>query len=151
MYAKVPEHLKDPLLRELRRLRLRSAFKHFPALVLICSSITALVIFAKGHAIIEMLRDYIPLNVPDATLAIIALGVIVAVTAAFLVFFLRQQYHECEYQECLFCPKCEAVDRYDSGCCPICQTPLTERASFYFTTYKDEQKIIERWGLQPSR
>ena len=132
-------------------MRLRSAVKHFPTLVLIFSGLAALALFAKGHAIIKVLQDYIPLRVSEGTLTASALGVIVIVTAAVLVIFLRQECRECECQDCLYCPKCDAVDKYDSGCCPVCQTLLTERASFYFTTYKDEQEIIERWGLRPCR
>lgn len=151
MYAKVPEDLKDPLLKELRQLRLKSAFKHYPALVLIFSTVAALLVFVKGHAIIRLFEEHIQFGISDGKLIVIALGVIVIITAGFLVFFLRQEYRDCECQECLYCPKCNAVDKYDDGCCPICQVPLTEKASFFFTTYKDEQEIIERWGLQPSR
>ena len=151
MYAKVPNDLKEPLLKELRRLRLRSAFKHFPAVVLIFSAIAALFVFIKGYAIIGMFRDMIPPTISDRVLMATILGLIVAVTAVVMVCFMRQEYRSCDCQECLYCPKCDAVDKYDSGSCPVCQAPLTEKASFYFTTYKDEQKIIERWGLQPSK
>ena len=151
MYAKVPSHLKEPLLKELRSLRLRSALKHFPALVLIFSAIVALFVIVKGHAIIQIFRDYIPSSTSNGRLIEITLVLIVAVTAAIMVYFLRLEYRECDCQKCLYCPKCNAVDKYDSGLCPICQSPLTERADFYFTTYKDEQKIIEQWGLQPTQ
>ena len=151
MYAKVPGDLKEPLLRELRQLRLRSAFKHFPAVVLIFSAIPALFVFIKGHAILEMFRDEIPSTMSDGTLIAVVLGLIVTVTAVVIAYFLRLEYRDCDCQECLYCAKCDAVDKYDSGCCPVCQAPLTEKASFYFTTYIDEQKINERWGLQPTR
>ena len=151
MYAKVPSHLKEPLLTELRQLRLRSSLKHYPTVVLVFSLIAALFIFVKGHAFIEMFRDQIPATISDRTLITITLVVIVTLTAVVIAYFLRQEYRDCDCQECLYCPKCDAVDKYDSGRCPVCQAPLTERASFYFTTYKDEQKIIERWGLQPAK
>ncbi len=151
MYVRVPEHLKEPLLRELRQLRLRSSFKHYPTLVLIFSCIAALFVFLKGHPIVHMFRDIIPTAVSDARLITLVLLAIVLTTAAIMVYFLRQVYKECECQECLYCPKCDAVDKYDSGICPICQAPLVNKDSFYFTTYKDEQKIIQKWGLHPSR
>jgi hypothetical protein len=44
--------------------------------------------------------------------------------------------------------KCDAVDNFDTGHCPACQDPLSQTASFYFTTAKDEIKILERWGCQ---
>src|SRR5262245_53402473 len=119
MYAKVPSHLKEPLLKELRQLRLRSAFKHYPALVLIFSAIAALFVFIKGHAIIEMFRDEIPPSMSDGRLIAITLAVIVIVTAAVMVYFLRLEYRDCDCQECLYCPKCDVVDKYDSGCCAV--------------------------------
>ncbi len=151
MYAKIPPHLKEPLLRELRHLRLRSALKYYPALLLIFSGIAGLVIFVKGHALIRLIRDFVPAGFSDDLLITIAFAVIVLTTAAALIYFLRRDYEECECQECLYCPKCDAVDKYDTGECPICHTPLNEKESFYFTTYKDEQKIVERWGLHAAR
>lgn len=151
MYAKVPGHLKDPLLRELRHLRLRSAFKHYPALVVIFSSVGALAVFVKEHAIVRLIRDIIPSAVSDGTLVSLTIAVIVLATAAVLIYFLRQQYKECDCQECLYCPECDAVDKYDSGECPICHRPLHQKEPFYYTSYKDEQKIIQKWGLLASR
>ncbi len=151
MYARIPSHLKEPLLKEMRQLRLRSAFRHFPALVLIFSAIVAFVIIVKGQAIIRILRDYLPASVSDATIVIVSLVMITVITAAVLAYFLTQEYKECDYQECLYCPKCDAVDNFDNGHCPICGTPLNEKDCFYFTTYKDEQKILEKWGLQPCK
>src|SRR4051812_16382826 len=123
MYVKVPDDLREPLLKELRQLRLRSAFKHFPALVIIFSSILVLAVFVKGHAIIQILRNSIPAGLSDKSLMIGGVLFIVTATAAILVFFLRQEYRECNCQGCSYCPKCNAVDRYDSGC-PICQVQL---------------------------
>ncbi len=151
MYAKVPSDVREPLLKELRQLRLRSAFKHYPALVLIFSSIAALALFVREHLIVRLIRDLLPANVSDRMLASIILAPIVLTTAAALVYFLWKEYKECDCQECLYCRECDAVDKYDDGECPICHAPLQEKQSFYFTTYKDEQKIIQRWGLQACR
>lgn len=151
MYAKVPSDLKEPLLKEMRQLRIRSAFKHFPALVLIFSAIAALVIMVKGQAIIRIFRDYVPSSVSDTTLIIASLVVVTVIAAAVLAYFLSQEYKECDYQECLYCAKCDAVDNFDSGHCPICGAQLNERAWVYFTGYRDEQRILEKWGLQPCK
>ena len=147
MYARIPEDLKQPLLTELRSLKLRSSVKHFPALLIIFSAIAGLAVFVKGYAILRLLQDYLPTEISPTTLALVVLGLTVIFTAAVLVYFLRQAYKDCSYQDCLYCSTCDAVDRYDTGHCPICQTPLTQTASFFFTTAKDEIKILERWGL----
>jgi hypothetical protein len=151
MYAKVPNHLREPLLKELRQQRLRSAFKYYPALVLIFSSIAALAVFVEGHAIVWLIRGIVPSTASDGLLISIALAMIFLTTAGALIFFLKKEYKECDCQECLYCPQCDAVDKYDSGECPICHRRLQGKDSFYFTTYKDEQKIIERWGLRAAR
>ena len=151
MYAKVPSHLKEPLLKELRQLRLRSAFGNFPGLLIICSAIVALFVFIKGHAIIDLFRDMIPSGVSDAKLITVGLILIGISTAFVLLLLLRHDYRECDYQECVYCVQCDAVDRFDAGVCPIRHTRLFEKASFFYTTYKDEQKVIERWGLHPSK
>jgi hypothetical protein len=151
MYFRVPADLQEPLLKELRQSRLKSAFKSYPLLVIIFSALVALFIFVEGHPFIHLLEKYIPSGISDERLIALTLGVIVAVTATALVFFLRQQYRDCKCQECLCCARCNAVDRFDDGNCPVCRAALTEKADFFFTTDKDEKKIIERWGLQPSR
>jgi hypothetical protein len=149
MYAKVPPHLKEPLLKELKQLRFKSAVKYYPVLVLVFASIAALFAYVKGHAIFGLLEDYIPLSEPN--LIVVGLIAIVVLTAGALAYFLWQECRECACLEYLYCSKCDAVDSNDSGCCPVCQAPLTNKEPFYFTKYKDEEKIIERWGLQPSR
>ncbi|HEU5125050.1 MAG TPA: hypothetical protein VFW05_13425 [Verrucomicrobiae bacterium] len=151
MYAKVPPELKAPLLKELRQLRLRSTVRHFPALLLIFSLIITLLMIVKGHAVLEMFRDYLRMDLSDGKLIVVMLLLITSMTATVLVYFLRQDYRDCDCQECLYCADCNAVDKFDSGYCPVCRTPLTEKESFYFTTAKDEQKVLERWGLQASR
>jgi len=151
LYARIPEDLKQPLLTELRSLKLRSSLKHFPALLGIFSAIAVFAVFVKGHAILRLFQDYLPPEISTTTLMLVVFGLTVIVTAVVLVYFLRQGYRECACQDCLYCSKCDAVDRYDTGHCPICQTPLNQTASFFFTTSKDEIKILERWGLHACR
>jgi hypothetical protein len=151
MYVNVSSDIKDPLLKELRQLRLRSAIKYFPALVLIFSAVVALVVVVKGHPIISLFRDIIPSTISDTQLIVIALVAIVVITTGAMIYFLRQEYRDCDFQECLYCPNCNAVDKYDAGTCPICEVNLKEKALFYYTTYKDEKKVLERWGLQPCK
>ena len=151
MYARVPDTLKEPLLKQLRHLRLWIVCKNFPAVLLIFSAFAVLLVFVEGHAVLKMLRDFLPTALSDGKLIGIALGLIVTVTAAVMMYFLRQEYRDCDFEECLYCTKCDAVDKYDSGSCPVCQPPLREKAFFFFTTYKSEQKLLARWGLLPSR
>jgi hypothetical protein len=151
MYVKVPEHLKTPILAELKQLKLRSSLKYFPVLVLIFSAIVALIVLVKGFGLLRMLIEYANLDISNTKFIIISLSVIVCGTTAVLAFFLWQGYRDCDCQECLYCSRCDAVDKYDDGVCPVCKQGLTEKASFFFTTAKDEQKIIERWGLHRCR
>jgi hypothetical protein len=132
-------------------LRLRTSLQHYPAVVLIFSVVAALVFLVKGHAILLLIRNIVPSSVSDAKLISVAIVVIVLTTGAVLAYFLRQQYKECDCQECLYCQQCDAVDKYDSGTCPVCLSPLTNKESFYYTSFKDEQKVLERWGLRPTR
>jgi hypothetical protein len=147
MYVRVPEDLNEPLMKELKQLRFRASLKYFPALVLIFSSVVILATFVKGHALIEILQQHFQQKVSTTALMVVVVGIIVVITASFLIFFLRQEYNACRCWEYLYCRKCDAADNYDNGHCPICSTPLTERASFYFMSYKEDRKIIERWGL----
>lgn len=151
MYAKVPSHLKEPLLAELRSQRFRSALKYYPVAVLFFAALAALVVFVKANLFFPLIRRIIPSNMSDGQLATIIFGVVVVAAVFVAGFFSWQLYKECDCQECLYCRECDAVDKYDSGECPICHTPLTEKDSFYYTTYKDEKKILERWGLRATR
>jgi hypothetical protein len=149
MYAKVPEELKAPLIEELKRLRLRHLLTCFPVAVVVFSSLGALVVLLKGHALIELLQSYLQRWLSDEALEASFLGAIVLVTAGVIVFFSRQIYRECEYQEYLYCQKCNAVDSDENGHCPVCMAPLTKKASFISTTYKAEIAVIKRRGLLP--
>lgn len=151
MYVRVPEELKQPLLADLRRYRLRSALLYFPVLVLIFSAIALLVVIAKGHALMELLRDEISPNVADSSLLFWVAVATILLTIIALVFFLWQHNRDCDYQDCPYCAKCDALDPFDNGHCPVCSSTLSASASFYFTTDKDEIKILDRWGLKPSR
>ncbi len=151
MYAKIPEAIREPLLKELKAVRLRSAIRNYPAVVLIFSALATLIVVVKGHALIELLRDIIPSEFSDGMLMTAGLAIIVAATTAVLWIFLRQEYRDCAYQECLYCRKCDGIDRYDYGSCPICEAPLVQKETFFYTTYKDEQKVLKRWGLEASR
>ena len=151
MYTRIPENLEEPLLKELRRMRLVSSIKYFPVVVLIFSALATLVVLTKGHAILEILREELPPNISDRTIVIFGLSGIVVVTAVACLFIMRSLYKDCRCQKCLYCAKCDAVDNFDSGSCPVCARPLTDQASFLFTTDKDELRILKRAGLFPSR
>jgi hypothetical protein len=86
MYVKVPEHLKTPLLAELRQLKLRSSVKYFPVLVLIFSAIVILIVLVKGFGLLRMLSEYTNLDISNTTFIIVSLSVIVCGTAGILAF-----------------------------------------------------------------
>jgi hypothetical protein len=146
LYARIPDDIREPLLAELKGLKLRSLIKHFPAVLVIFSAIAAFAVMVKGHLILKLFEEYLPPQLSTTTFTLIVLGVTVLITASVLVHFFRQNYSECAFQECAYCSKCDAVDNFDTGHCPVCQDPPTQTASFYFTTAKDEIKILERWG-----
>jgi hypothetical protein len=151
MYVRVPRDLKDPLIKEIRQLRVRSYIKYYPIVVILFAAVALLFVFERGHPLYVLFRRYIPLEMSDTVIAVLTSLVVFVLTAMAIVYFMRKDYLDCDCQECLYCRKCDAVDKFDSGSCSVCGEPLTEKALFYFTTSKDEQKIIERWGLQPSK
>ena len=151
MYVKVPEDLKEPLLRELRQYRRQAYIKFFPIILLLFSGLGAFVVVAKGHYLIELILENFSISVSTTTLMLAIFGVVVVLMIPFLIFILRKDYQRCQLQECPYCPKCNAVDSFDSGVCLVCQAQLTEKAPFLFTTDRDEEKIIKRRGLEPSR
>jgi hypothetical protein len=151
MYIRIPDALKDQVLKEIKRSRIKSSLKHFPAVVLIFSAIAFLILAIYGHRIIENIRDDLSAGT-STTVAylIIFLGIAALMTPA-MIFFLIKVYRDCHIQKCLYCAKCDAVDSFDSGTCTFCNQPLTESADFIFTTFKDELAILKRHGLHPSR
>ena len=148
MYAKIPEHLKTPLLQELRRTRLKSASKMFPIVVVFLAALLAFVLWIKGALILRLLNDFFEVAISNRTMLALAAGLVVLIAMIFAAFFSWQQYRECVYQLYLYCSDCDAVDKYDDGHCPICDRSLSERADFFYTTDKEEKKILERWDLR---
>jgi hypothetical protein len=151
MYTKIPEHLKERLFKELKRARLRYVVILYPPLVLILSLLAAAYIFLHGHSIIWLIRKYVPANMSDREVILIGFAIIAVVTAGVAVWGQRQYYNWCNFEDYLYCPKCNAVDNYDNGACPVCQEKLIEKASFFYTTHKEELKIMEGFGLKPCR
>jgi len=72
MYVRVPEHLKTPLLAELKQLKLRSSLKYFPVLVLIFSAIVVLIVLVKGFGLLRMLSEYTNLDISSTKFIIIS-------------------------------------------------------------------------------
>jgi hypothetical protein len=58
-------------------------------------------------------------------------------------------YRECSIEHHRFCATCTAVDSDDEGYCPVCRKALLEEAGFFSTSYSDEKKLMERYGLLP--
>ena len=148
MYAKVPAELREPLLKEIKRTRRSSFVKIFPLLVIIFAAISAFIIFIKGHALIDIVRELFGTEISDMAFWGIFGAVVIFLTASVLIYFLRQDYAECKLQDYLHCPNCNVVDNYDTGHCPKCASLVTEKACFIYTSYKEEKEVIKRWGLQ---
>lgn len=151
MYARIPDDLREPLIKELKQMRVRTAIKYYPLLVIIFSAMVVSVSFVKGHAFIHLLQNYLPRGISDSGFLTGIIIVIILITSGGLIYFLRQDYADCRCDEYLYCQNCDAVDNFESGCCPVCAATLKEKASFIFTTYKNEQEVIERWGLHGSK
>ena len=151
MYIRVPDALKEPILKEIKQSRIKSSLKHFPAVVLIFSAVAFLILIIYGHGIIDNIRNDLPADISKTVACLmIFFGIALLITPA-MIFFLIKICRDCHIQKCLYCAKCDAVDSFDSGTCSYCHQPLTESAEFIFTTFKDELKILERHGLLPSR
>ncbi len=148
MYAKVPNELKEILIKEVKRVRRKSSLMVFPIGVLIFSSIAALALFGKFHFVIDELRDSLRGKVSDKMFWVGIVGVIVFGVSAVLILILRQMYKECRCEDYLYCQKCNAVDSDETGYCPVCTSALAEKAAFIYTTDKNEQKVIKRFGLE---
>jgi hypothetical protein len=151
MYIRIPEPLKEQILKEIKQSRVKSSLKHFPAAVLIFSAGVFLILAIYGHDIIDNIRDDMPAGITKTVAyVIIFFGIALLITPA-MIFVLIKLCRDCQIQKCFYCPKCDAVDSFDSGTCAYCNSPLTESAEFIFTTFKDELKLLKRHGLEPSR
>ena len=147
MYARVPENLKAPLLKELRRVRLRANIWKFPLYAVVISLLFGVAVAAKGHEFLIMLRIMFPKLTPDISLAHFAIGFPSLVTVAVLVH-LHHDYLAFGYEDHPFCSDCNAADIYDAGRCPVCKAPLTGKAAIVFTVEETEIKVIERRGIR---
>jgi RNA polymerase subunit RPABC4/transcription elongation factor Spt4 len=148
MYARVPENLKIPLAQEIKKRRLQNSILYFPILVLIFSSLALLAIFVKGHELFSLLEGLTEHNPITDVSPVILVGVVIGAVSIFIFVILWMVYSKEAIQEYFFCSKCNAVDSYENGYCPICRSPLSQKEWFIFTTAKDEQKIIESRGLR---
>jgi len=149
VYVRVPVELQESLLREVRRSRLRSSILYFPVLLLVFSAIAAGIVLLKGHALVELLRSLLGDLLSESAFLLLMIGGVILCVSGGLVFFLHQIYRECSIEHHRFCAACNAVDSDDEGCCPVCGKVLSEEAGFFFTSYSDEKKLIQRYGLLP--
>jgi len=151
MYFRVPTELQETFLREVRRLRLRSSVLRFPFLLLLFSAATAGLVLLKGDSWLGLPRRLLGDNLSDQALRLLMIGTVVLCVAGALVYLLRQTYRKCSIEHHRFCAPCNAVDSDDKGYCPVCRLVLSEEGGFFFTSYSDEKKLIERHGLLPSK
>ena len=149
MYVRVPENIEDYLLRDLKRTRVRSIIKLLPVLILILAIAVPLIVFLKGHHLIKAILRMASIETTDTGI-FIATCVICFIPAMLIRYFtLRATIKECVCHEYPYCEPCNAVDRYDEGKCPLCQTALKTKSRFFYTTDKQEFKVLTKWGLQP--
>jgi len=151
MYFRVPTELQETFLREARRLRLRLSVLRFPFLLLLFSAATAGLVLLKGDSWLGLPRRLLGDNLSDQALRLLMIGMVVLCVAGALVYLLRQIYRKCSIEHHRFCAPCNAVDSDDKGYCPVCRLVLSEEGGFFFTSYSDEKKLIERHGLLPSK
>ena len=147
MYVRVPAELQGSILKEIRRLRLRSSMLYFPILMVIGCALAAGFALWKGHAVIELLRLILSNHVSDRVIWLLIGGTLVLTVVTALLYFLRQMYKDCTIETHHYCSACNAVDTNDTGCCPVCQRMLSEQAGFFYTSYSDETKILQRRGF----
>src|SRR5258708_23600728 len=151
MYFRVPTELQETFLREVRRLRLRSSVLRFPFLLLLFSAAAAGLVLLKGDSLLELPRRLLGDTLSDQAFRLLMIGTVVLCVAGGLVYLLRQIYRKCSFEHHRFCASCDAVDSDDKGYCPVCRMVLSEECGFFFTSYSDEKKLIERYGLLPSK
>jgi hypothetical protein len=149
MYVRVPESIEEHLLRELQRTRVRSIIKLLPVLILILAIALPLIVFLKGLHFIKAILEMASIETTDLRIFIATFVLCFAPAMLILYFTLRGAIKECVCHEYLYCEPCNAVDRYDEGKCPLCQTALRTKYRFFYTTDKQESKILTKWGLQP--
>ncbi len=151
MYFRVPTELQETFLREARRLRLRSSVLRFPFLLLLFSAATAGLVLLKGDSWLGLRRQLLGDNLSDQAFRLLMVGTVVLCVAGSLVYLLRQIYRKCSIEHHRFCAPCNAVDSDDNGYCPVCRMVLSEEGGFFFTSYSNEKKLIEQYGLLPSK
>ena len=147
-YFQVPEELQAVLVRDLRRVRRRSAVLLFPVALVLVTGLVLLALFWKGHVLVHWARQLAGPDVTDGQMWL-ALTVFSAVVAAVvLVLTMWSMYRERPAEQHLFCKTCPAVDSDDEGVCPVCQRPLSERGHFIYTQYDDERQLLARRGYE---
>jgi hypothetical protein len=146
----VTSDIQAPLLHEMRAARRAELLKSFPLVVLIFSALFALAAFTRGFHFVQLIGVWFGLDWSDRAFWTAFIAVVVLFTTALMAYFCWKDYRSCQYQECLYCAKCHAVDKYDDGACPICQAPLASRETVFYTTNKSECTILrDRWKLPP--
>ncbi len=151
MYFRVPVELQETFLREVRRLRLRSSVLRFPFLLLVFVAVAAGVVLLEGDAGLELLRRWFGANLSDQAFWLLLIAIVALCVVGGSVYLLRRIYRGCRIEHHRFCAPCNAVDSDDKGYCPVCRLVLSEEGGFFFTSYSDEKKLMERHGLLPSK
>jgi hypothetical protein len=151
MHVRIPPELEPAFERAIRRSRLQSSLKLYPILLVLFSAAAILAVFVKASALVDYVARRFDAALTEPQIVIGASVVITVMIALLLAGFLWYHTKEKLFRDYLFCPKCDALDFAETGNCPGCAQPLTRRASFFFTVYDDEKKIVQEFGLTESR
>ena len=149
MYVRVPDEDKKRLLDELKHDQFYSLLIYYPIIVLLFSGLFFLASFVKGHFLFDFLERNSNLSKSQ-----ILVGLMIAVvlfTAVFMLVMFWQVYKRVKFESYLYCRICNAVDNYEDGICPVCESPLQEKAAFIAVYDKGQIKIINRFGLKACR
>ena len=148
MCVLVPQDRQAALLREVRRVRVRSSLLLYIPVVAIFSALALGYVFLREHAIVAMLRALTSEFISDERLHLVLSASVVVVVGLISAVVLRQICRECRIEVHQYCEPCRAVDSDDKGNCPICGEALSESAGFFSTAYSDEQALLLRHGLR---
>lgn len=150
MYARLTPDLQQPLERKVRSLRITSALKHYPIVVVLFGACAVLFVFTKAHGLVRLLTDALDGHFTEREVITgIVFSVTVAIAAA-LIVLLRGMIQAPVFEQHYFCGPCNAVDKDDDGICPFCNQPLKNKETFFFTLYDDEIQLADSFGLTPA-
>src|SRR3569832_1645063 len=102
MYVRVPENIEEHLLRELKRMRVRSIVKLLPALILILAAAVPLIVFLKGLHFIKAILHMASIETTDTRIFLATCALCFIPAMLILYFTLRATITECVCHDYLY-------------------------------------------------